>query len=485
MASTTTKQGQAAAPVAGQKHIDQNGVEFHLPTYTMKEIHDAIPAHCFKPSTLRSMAYVVRDYFYVSVLCYAASYIQYIPSQPLRGLAWAAYSVLQGFVFTGIWILAHECGHGAFSKSKKLNNVMGLLMHSFLLVPFHSWRITHSAHHKATGNLEKDTAFVPHHRESWVKNHCGEDKKVDSVELSHLAEDAPLVTLWYCIKHQLFGWPGYLFANLTGQKYDKGFPQFSHFYFGEDSVLFKKEQLGQILTSDLVVAAMIGLLVVGGQMIGSWNMVLYYVLPYLWVNHWIVAITFLQHTDGSLPHYDNNTWNFARGATATIDRDLGFIDTHLFHDIIGTHVCHHLVSTIPFYHAGEASDAIRKVMGTHYRADRATPFMTAFWRNQRKCKFVEESVEGSGVYFFRNLHGDGEAPKDLTAGKAAAAAEAATSSSSKTVGLTAAQLRGTTMENARSGAVVASGMASGLNKKATRRLSHSAAKVMPILTTEA
>lgn len=31
--------------------------------------------------------------------------------------------------------------------------------------------------------------------------------------------------------------------------------------------------------------------------------------------------------------------------------------------------------------------------------------MTAFWRNQRDCKFVEESVDGSGIYFFRNLYG--------------------------------------------------------------------------------
>jgi omega-6 fatty acid desaturase (delta-12 desaturase) len=119
-----------------------------------------------------------------------------------------------------------------------------------------------------------------------------------------------------------------------------------------------------------------------------------------------VAITFLQHTDASMPHYDNKTWTFARGATATIDRDLGFIDTHLFHDIIGTHVCHHLVSTIPFYHAGEASVHIKRVMGQHYKADVTTGFWTAFWRNQRTCKFVEETAgaEGSGVYMYRNLN---------------------------------------------------------------------------------
>jgi omega-6 fatty acid desaturase (delta-12 desaturase) len=121
-----------------------------------------------------------------------------------------------------------------------------------------------------------------------------------------------------------------------------------------------------------------------------------------------------------MPHYNNKTWTFARGATATIDRDLGFIDTHLFHDIIGTHVCHHLVSTIPFYHAGEASIHIRKVMGQHYKADVKTPFWSAFWHNQRTCKFVEESEgkEGEGVYMFRNLYSkDGQTKaRDLTGG---------------------------------------------------------------------
>ena len=46
---------------------------------------------------------------------------------------------------------------------------------------------------------------------------------------------------------------------------------------------------------------------------------------------------------------------------------------------------------------------MRKVMGVHYRFD-DTNFLLALWRVQRDCKFVEESVEGSGVLFFRNLH---------------------------------------------------------------------------------
>ncbi|PMD40173.1 putative Delta(12) fatty acid desaturase [Hyaloscypha variabilis F] len=401
----------APATMAPQepKHLDLHGNEFELPTFTMKEIHDAIPAHCFKPSVLRSMAYVVRDYFYLSTLIYlAVTYIPLLPNVYLRFAAWVAYTTVQGFVFTGIWILAHECGHGGFSKHKKLNYTMGLIMHSFLLVPFHSWRISHSQHHKATGNIDKDTAFVPHTRESWVKANFGQSAKASMIEFAELAEDSPIAALWHDIVHQVFGWPGYLLCNLTGQKYQgqKGL-KISHFYFGEDSVFFKKSELPLIMLSDLGVAIMIAGLVVAGQIFGSWNVIVLWGVPWLWVNNWIaVAITFLQHTDASMPHYDNKTWTFARGATATIDRDLGFIDTHLFHDIIGTHVCHHLVSTIPFYHAGEASIHIKRVMGQHYKADVKTGFWTAFWKNQRTCKFVEETAgaEGSGVYMYRNLN---------------------------------------------------------------------------------
>jgi len=440
------------------QHLTLDGKAFTLPTFTMAQIHAAIPPHCFKPSTIRSLAYVARDILYTSVLIYlATSYIPLIPSASLRFLAWAAYTTLQGFVFTGIWILAHECGHGAFSKSKYLNWTVGLILHSFLLVPFHSWRLSHSQHHKATGNMERDTAFVPHTRQSWLERNFGEKAKDNLVEFAELAEDSPIVSLWNCIIHQVLGWPGYLLMNLTGQEYGGASGmKLSHFYFGEDSVFYKKNELGLIALSDVGVAVMIGALIWAGQVFGSWEVIVLWGVPWLWVNNWIVAITFLQHTDASMPHYSNKTWTFARGATATIDRDLGFIDTHLFHDIIGTHVCHHLVSTIPFYRAGEASVHIRKVMGEHYKADVKTPFWTAFWRNQRTCKFVEESKgqEGSGVYMFRNLYNrEGETqPRDLTGG-------------AKKAGKEKKEGKPTAMQTA---------MSTGRNLDARRRLSQSA-----------
>lgn len=278
-----------AADPNQHKHLDLHGNEFELPTFTMKEIHDAIPPHCFKPSTLRSMAYVVRDFAYMSTLVYLAlTYIPMIPNYYARGAAWAVYGTLQGLVFTGVWILAHECGHGAFSRSKNLNWTMGLIMHSFLLVPFHSWRLSHSQHHKATGNLDRDTAFVPHKRSSWLRRRFGAQAQENMVEFAELAEDSPIASLIYALQHQLLGWPGYLLLNLTGQKYDgaKGM-KISHFYFGEDSVFYKKNELHLIVLSDIGVAAMIAGLVWAGQVFGSWNVMVLWFMPWLWVNNWL------------------------------------------------------------------------------------------------------------------------------------------------------------------------------------------------------
>lgn len=77
------------------------------------------------------------------------------------------------------------------------------------------------------------------------------------------------------------------------------------------------------------------------------------------VNHWLVLITFLQHTDPLLPHYRAPEFTFIRGALATLDRNLlgdcgaimGWLGAHATNGISETHVLHHVSSKIPHYHA--------------------------------------------------------------------------------------------------------------------------------------
>jgi fatty acid desaturase len=66
-------------------------------------------------------------------------------------------------------VVAHEAGHGSFSMSDTVNAIAGTILHTFLLVPFYSWKFTHAAHHGATNHLRKDQVFVPQTKVCFVE----------------------------------------------------------------------------------------------------------------------------------------------------------------------------------------------------------------------------------------------------------------------------------------------------------------------------
>jgi len=111
-----------------------------------------------------------------------------------------------------------------------------------------------------------------------------------------------------------------------------------------------------------------------------------YIMPLLVVNFFLVLITFLQHTDYALPHYTNKEWDWVRGALATIDRDFGILNG-VFHHITDTHVVHHLFSYMPFYHAKEATEAVKPLLKNYYRYD-STHWLKALWVNFQ-CNYAQ------------------------------------------------------------------------------------------------
>lgn len=128
-----------------------------------------------------------------------------------------------------------------------------------------------------------------------------------------------------------------------------------------------------------------------------------YGMPLVIVNGFLVLITYLQHTHPSLPHYESSEWDWLRGALATVDRDYGVLNT-VFHNITDTHVVHHLFSTMPHYHAKEATEAVKKVLGEYYRMDR-TNVLKAIWREAKECVYVEADEDADsdkGVVWYRN-----------------------------------------------------------------------------------
>ncbi|RYP04770.1 hypothetical protein DL765_010070 [Monosporascus sp. GIB2] len=360
-------------------------------------IRKAIPAHCFVPSTARSLGYVARDLAMAGALTYAAlRFIPLVENPVYRAAAWMAYGFLQGLVGVGIWILAHECGHGAFSVHRRLNDVVGWVLHSLLLVPFFSWKFSHARHHRFTGNMEKDMAFVPRVRPDQPSR---PHKLVLGFIDPELFEDAPIVNLVKLVAHQLFGWQLYLFFNSSAgkdslQNKDAKWWRLSH--FDPFSGVFRPNEALYIAASDLGLAIVGAGIWYGAKALDWQTMALLYGVPYFWVHHWLIAITYLHHTHQELPHYDGKSWTFVAGALATVDRDFGFVGRHIFHGIIDTHVVHHLFSRIPFYHAEEATKAIKPLLGDLYHSDERS-FMGQLWSTWNTCKYVEKDPSNPGA----------------------------------------------------------------------------------------
>lgn len=53
-----------------------------------------------------------------------------------------------------LFIIQHDCGHGSFFKSRKVNDLTGRLCSAFTLTPYHYWQKSHAIHHANAGNLE-------------------------------------------------------------------------------------------------------------------------------------------------------------------------------------------------------------------------------------------------------------------------------------------------------------------------------------------
>ena len=114
-------------------------------------------------------------------------------------------------------------------------------------------------------------------------------------------------------------------------------------------MLFTKGQRNAVILSNIGIAAMVYTIRVASDTWGFSEVVKYYGIPWLCVNHWFTMITYLHHTDPMLPHYRNSAWTFSRGAAATVDRDfLGWQGDFFLHGVAHFHVIHHFFPKIPF-----------------------------------------------------------------------------------------------------------------------------------------
>ncbi|XP_017228806.1 omega-3 fatty acid desaturase, chloroplastic [Daucus carota subsp. sativus] len=303
------------------------------PPFKLSDVREAIPKHCFVKDAWRSMSYVVRDILVVFGLAATAAYFN-------NWFLWPIYWFAQGTMFWALFVLGHDCGHGSFSNNSKLNSVVGHLLHSSILVPYHGWRISHRTHHQNHGHVENDESWHPVPK-----------------RIFNLMDDTGK-RFRFTLPFPLLAYPFYLWIRSPGKKGS---------HYDPNSDLFVPSERKDVITSTVCWTAMASLLVGLCFVVGPIPMLKLYGVPYWIFVMWLDFVTYLHHHghEGKLPWYRGKEWTYLRGGLTTLDRDYGWIN-NIHHDI-GTHVVHHLFPQIPHYHLIEATEAARPVLGKYYR----------------------------------------------------------------------------------------------------------------------
>lgn len=66
-----------------------------------------------------------------------------------------ALAVLAALFMVRAFIIMHDCGHGAFFKNQKLNDLVGIPLGVLTFTPYYSWRHGHAIHHATSGDLDR------------------------------------------------------------------------------------------------------------------------------------------------------------------------------------------------------------------------------------------------------------------------------------------------------------------------------------------
>ncbi|KAI0717651.1 fatty acid desaturase-domain-containing protein [Fomitopsis betulina] len=426
----------------GPEYKARLGKPFVPPTITLKEIHAAVPKHLLRKNAWLSAYYCVRDVVCCAAIFYYGFHIETILANvPLgaawqvrgaRAALWLVYWIFQGLSFASFFCIAHELGHQTLFDNRYVNDTLGYVFHAAILAPFFAWKASHNAHHRTVASIERDENYVPYERSDYPA--LPPKARARTADYLEVLDETPLLTVARMLVMQCAGWWLYLSCNVMGSKrYSKGTNHFSPY-----SPIFRADQRLGIFLSDIGLLGM-GYGLYSAALIYGWKAIfMYYFVPYvvsplhlhcapissqltqpssattglvrtllsacpLISDLRAVMLTFLHHSDPTIPHYRGGAWSWVRGAAATVDRPLlGWAGRFFLHNVSHDHVAHHFFSYAPFYNQPEITKRVRAVLQEHYNYDSTNTFY-ALYRSFTQCVYVDDDEP---VVFYRNRRGE-------------------------------------------------------------------------------
>ena len=279
-----------------------------------------IPRDCYQPRVWRGLLG-----FSVSFALYAGAVlgVAAMPSWLLCLPLWA----LAGLGGWGLHCIAHDCGHGSFSRSRLLNLVVGQAALLPLLYPFHAWRHVHNMHHSHTNDLELDTDWRPLPAETYGRL------------------PAPARAVYASLRTWAF-WGGTIRYWLVSGFRPGFFP----------SRAMRRDVWRSIAVTVPLGAAYLAFLT---AVAGVGGVVCLFVMPWIAIHVWFSATTLMHHSDEEVPFLDTGRWTrTASRILVTTDYTYPRLLAFLTHNI-STHTPHHVAPGIPFYNLPRAQAALK------------------------------------------------------------------------------------------------------------------------------
>jgi omega-6 fatty acid desaturase (delta-12 desaturase) len=258
---------------------------------------------------------------------------------PLALVVWAIHLALQWSVALALplalpaagllvrtFILMHDCAHGSFFSSRRINDAVGFITGVITLTPFTQWRRDHALHHASSGDLDR-------------RGHGD----VPTLTVREYLAKSPRAQRWYrIIRHPaalMLGGPIHLALNQR---------------FRDKSAATGPRQIASVWSTNVAIALV---LAVAFWAVGWKTVVFAYALPYYFAAMAGVWLFYVQHQFEDAywaPHAD---WDYVEAALRGSSHLRLPALLQWFTGSIGLHHVHHVAPRIPNYRLQSCHDA--------------------------------------------------------------------------------------------------------------------------------
>jgi omega-6 fatty acid desaturase (delta-12 desaturase) len=291
---------------------------------TLKDIMDTLPKEVFEKSYFKGAFACLTTFVFTAL----GMYLIHLAPWYLLPIMW----ILAGTAACGLFVLGHDCGHRSLFPSVWVNDIVGTVLLSVLVYPYHPWRIQHNFHHANTNRLHVDNAWQPTNPEAFPKYNI-------VIRVGLRLVKGPL---WFV------GSIGHLIME--------------HF----DINAYTKDQQAGVRQS-YYACGIFALTVfpILYKYAGVYGLLKYYILPWIVFHFWMSTFTLVHHTLPHIPFLGEKEWSpIASRLTFTVHADYPFWVEFLCHDI-NVHIPHHLSTGIPSYNLRLAHKSLKQNWGKY------------------------------------------------------------------------------------------------------------------------